>query len=426
MTVRLALGLLLILASAAIFLPFVGRWLRHERAVPALFWLFSLSRIAGCLAAYALIPGLVRSSDLVKYYLPEAQLALGGQLPYLDFPSSYGPLFPYLAGSLLLFWNSPAAIALAMVGCEIVAVGVLCSCVRRERAPEDRLTSQPALAQALFLYMVSPAALYWSGLTAYNSSVVLLFWVIALALLFRLRYGPSLVALSLSVLAGKALGLLAGPLWLADPRRRIGMLAAAAVLALGAFLVARHYEIDLLLPLTREGERSTSGNIWFLLSGLMPLTADSAVWKYGPLASFALAVGALTLWLASKWKQAPSIAQFSAAIAVIGWLFMLLSKKTYPHYTPMFLLFCVLALSTASPRGLWILMLAFLGAIGIIEPGLWNALRQPTLLSEACRFDCRLQDYYGLIGSDLVIVGIEAYLAYCCARIAGAARNSPG
>jgi hypothetical protein len=192
----------------------------------------------------------------------------------------------------------------------------------------------------------------------------------------------------------------------------------AAALAVIVFLGARQFDVDLLTPLLREGDRSTSGNVWFLLSGVISLPPESTLWRLAPLATFGLSIGAFTALLWSRWKQPPSFAQFCGAIAAVGWLFMLLSKKSYPHYTPMFLLFCVLALCVSRSKGAWIVLLALVGAIGIVEPGLWNALGQPALLSDACTKTCDSGDYYGLIACDVALVSIEAYLAASCIRFA--------
>lgn len=409
MTVRIAFGFLFFVATLAILLPYVARLLQRPDATRWVLGAFVLSRIGGWLACYVVSPDLVRSSDLVKYYYPEALLALGGQVPYVDFASSYGPLFPYVAGALLPLWNEHAAVALMMVICEIAAVCVMVWLAGRVRTERARW---------LYVYTMSPAALYWSGMIAYNSSTVLLCWAIAIAALFVGRYGSSLVALAISVLTGKALGIMVAPLWIADPRRRWTAVAIAAAGALAAFLGARLFGLDLLVPLLREGGRSTSGNVWFLASGVLPITEQSALWKFGPVALFALGVGALFAALLKRWREPPSLAQFCAAVAAIGWLFMLVSKKTYPHYTPMFLVFCILALSVARPRGLWIAVLAFVGAIGIVEPGLWNALRQPQLLPHACRESCDASVLAALVVSDVLLVAGGAYLLALCTRTA--------
>lgn len=410
MTVRIAFGFLCILATLAVLLPHIGRLLERPNATRWTLFAFVLSRLGGWLACYVVSPDLVRSSDLVKYYYPEALLALGGQVPYLDFPSSYGPLFPYISGALLPLWNEHAAVALVMVICEIAAVCVMVVLAGRVRVERARW---------LYIYTMSPAALYWSGMLSYNSSTVLLCWAVAIAMLFVGRYGSSIVALGFSVLTGKVLGAMISVLWISDPRRRFTTLAFAVTGALAAFLITRHFGLDLLVPLLREGGRSTAGNLWFVASGVVPFAADSMIWNFGPVVLFALGVGALFAVLLKRWRNnPPSLAQFCAAVATIGWLFMIVSKKTYPHYTPMFLLFSVLALSAAHPRGLWIWVTVVVGAVGLVEPGLWNALRQPQLLSDVCRDGCDKSGVWMLVAADVVLIFGSAYLLALCMRAA--------
>src|SRR5688572_5284195 len=114
MTVRLAFGALLIAATALLYVPTVDGWLKRRNAVTVLLWVFVLSRLAGWALAYVVVDDLVRSSDLAKYYFPEAGFAMSGQIAYRDFGTSYGPFFPYLAGLLLPAWHHRAAVALVM------------------------------------------------------------------------------------------------------------------------------------------------------------------------------------------------------------------------------------------------------------------------------------------------------------------------
>lgn len=404
MTVRIAFGLLLMLATALLYLPAVAAFLKRRNAVGVLQWLFVLSRLAGWALSYVLVDDLVRSSDLVKYYFPEAGFAMSGQVAYRDFGTSYGPFFPYLSGVLLPVWHHRAAVALVMIAFEIGAVLMFSRVVS---ASGD--AARESMARTLFVYLLNPAAMYWDGMIAYNSSIVLFFWVVATILILRSRYAASLLALAGSVLAGKILGLLVAPAWLAHPRRRLLAIAGFGILAIAVLLGARQIGIDLLVPLQREGNRSTAGNLWFLLSAIVPFATDGPAWRVAPPASLLLATGALALWLSARWKKPPSAEQFCAAIAAIGWLFMILSKKTYPHYVPMFLLFWVFAVAATRPRSHgWALLLAAACAVGIVEPGLWNGLRQPALLpapwTPACGERC-----YALIVADVVLLASSAY-----------------
>lgn len=382
MTLRLAFGLLLVCATALLWLPAVEKLLARSSAQRWLGWAFISSRLLGWLACYVAVPGLVRYSDLMLYYTPEASKVVAGLVPYRDFPTSYGPVYPYLNAAALLVWPHPAAIALVAVLFEIAALRLF---VRLGSGDGDI-----AMTRTAFVYLLNPAALYWSGMLGYNSPVVLLFWVLALAALLARRPLASAAALAASIVAGKFLGVLLAPVWLLAARRRPGAVAGVAGAGLAGLLLAGQMGLDLTLPLQREGDRSTSGNLWFLASVLPGVDPGSALWRVGPALAFATAAAAMVTTTARRWAAAgPTLAQACGAIAALGWLFMLLSKKSFPHYTPMFLLFAVYAMSAWAPRaGRWPVLLAILGAIGIIEPGLWNALKQPSSLGLACSGAC--------------------------------------
>jgi hypothetical protein len=395
MTMRLAFGLLLIAATALLWLPALDRALGRPEARRWLEWAFVASRLLGWLACYVAVPGLVRHSDLVMYYQPEASNVIVGLAPYRDFPTSYGPGFPYLTAAALGVWNQAASIALLMVAFEIAAVRLF---VRLDRG-DGR-----AMARTLFVYLLNPAALYWSGMLGYNSPVVLFFWVLAVAAVASGRPAASALAVAGSVIVGKFLGVLLAPVWLVFARRRLGLVAIVAGAGLAALLAARFAGLDLLLPLQREGHRSTSANLWFLATAIPGVVPGGVLWRVGPMVALAVSAGALMVALARRWanRPAPTLAQLSAAVAAVGWVFMLLSKKSFPHYTPMFVLFFCYAICASRPgERRWPLLLAVLGAIGILEPGLWNALRQPEAVPEACAVACQ-----ALVAADVALVGI--------------------
>lgn len=423
MTERLALGALLFLLTVLLFTPFVARCIRHPSALAWLQLLFATSRLCAWLATFVAVPGLVRSSDLVKYYYPQAVEVAQGQVPYVDFATSYGPAFPYLAASLLALSESHASVALVMVIAEIAAVLLFCRFAMEPGGNDERRLQ---VSTAIYVYLFSTAAFYWSGMMAYNSSIIALFWVVAIGLLARDRYRLGAAAVAGSVMAGKLLGLLVAPIWLADPRRRVGFVIGAALAAAAAIAVARYLGVDLLYPLRFEGDRATAGNLWFLLSAILPAPAPGSLWRFLPLLALAIGAIALTLAFRARWNERPSFTQLCAAAATLGWLFMLLSKKSYPHYLPMFLLLSVAALSAARGRGLWVMLVSAAGAVGIVEPGLWNALGQPATLSGLCGAACP-QPLAWLVAADLLLVGVSGYLLAISYRIAiGESRPAGG
>lgn len=399
MILRLAFGLVLVLATAALFHPRTRRLLSKPQAFEWLRFLFVMSRLAGWFLVYVALAELTQFTDLVLYYFPEASKAADGLLPYADFPTSYGPLFPYVSGALLWWWRSPAAVALVMVGIEVATVLLMASMLRAHR--EFPAASGTWL---LAIYLLNPAAFYWSGIMGYNSSVIQLCWVLATRALLSGRYGVSIWWLGTSVAAGKFLGVLAAPIWLAHPGRRFRALGLAVGLAVAIWIVGRQYGIDLTLPLVREGDRSTAGNLWFL-AGAVPGLAGTALWRYGPPLSLLIATAGVTAGLWRAWRDAPDLRQVCGALSAMGWLFLLVSKKSYPHYAPMFLVFTVAALCVGQRSSwFWSVLLASIGAIGIIEPGLWNALMQPQSLAQA---DLHEAPPLVIIDSILVVGGVS-------------------
>ncbi len=413
MIVRIAFGTLLVLSTCLVYAPQVDRLLSRKNALAVLQALFVSSRFLGWLASYALVPDLVRHSDLILYYYPEAQKILQGQLPYRDFPTSYGLPFAYLTGGMLLLWDAVASIALLMISFEIAAVLIFSEFVRRHGDAAD----QRALGRTMFVYLLNPAALYWSGMMAYNSSIVLLFWIIGVLLLWRGLYTWSLLAVTASA-AAKVLGLLAVPVWIMHPHRRYLSMVAVAITAALLWFTLRHSGIDLLIPLQREGNRSTSGNVWFLSTLYIPFSRDAALWRFGPALLLLASVGAFAAVLQSRWRSAPSLPQLVGALSAICWLFMIVSKKTLPHYLPMFVLLTVFAASRGLPsKGSWPILLALLGMAGLLEPGLWNGLRQPIVLRTVCSAGCGTGAIL-LITADVFLIVLSGYFCAISARVA--------
>jgi hypothetical protein len=420
MTIRLAFGLILLAATLAACTPAAKAWLRQPRAVTWLLWLFVASRLAGWFGIYVLLGDFAQYSDLAIYYYPEAKQVVAGGIPYVDVHSSYGPLFGYFTGLLLPLWNSRAAAALPIVACEIAAV-LWFARLARSRSGENG----DLLAATLLVYCLNPAALYWSGMLAYNSALVLLVWVVATGLLLNSRYASSIVVLAAGLLWSKILVALVAPIWLLHPRRKIGVLAIAVLAGLGLVVIAQAQGVDLLMPVKREGQRSSSGNLWFLLSGLDLFSATSIVWRLGPLALMGSAVGGLCAALLRSWRKPPTLLQLCGAIGAIGWLFMILSKKTFPHYTPMFVLFSLYALLAREDLRLRHAgLLAAIGAIGIVEPGLWNALGQPPFLASPWASG-RTAGALAVTVADVLLVAISSYLAVSCAAVALRTEMSP-
>lgn len=377
MEIRLAFVSVLLLSAMLVFVPGIAKLMTRQTVTPVLFALFTVSRLFGWLGSHVLIAGLVQNSDLMLYYVDETSRAYSGDVPYLDYPSSYGPLFPYIAGIFLPFWDSPAAIALTVTLVEISAVAWFTSNILRSEQTDSYSTNL-----FLYIYTVQPAALYWSGMMAYNSTFILIFWVGAVLLLSHSRYLASLMALGFSLLASKFLSILVAPLALAHPDRRIKPVVFAGSFFLALLAICGLVGMDLLTPLKIEGGRSTSGNFWFFLGSWLPSGAEGHFWRFAPPLVMLTGISVFAFCCFRAWHDRPTLLQLCAAFSAVGWIFVLLSKKTLPHYVPMFLLFTVYAFCVAfGRRWTWIAVLMAMGGIGILEPGIWNGLGQPVFFS---------------------------------------------
>ena len=207
MAIRLAFGLLLVCATALLWLPAVEAFRPGHRRGGR--WSGPSSR-RGCSGGS---PATSRSRawsatlDLMLYDTLEARQVLDGLRRTRDFPTSYGPLYTYLNAAALFVWNQPAAIALVVVLFEIAAVRLF---VRLASRHGD---GDATIARTLFIYLLNPAAFYWSGTLGYNSPVVLVFWVLALGITAGqpLRHlGRGLGRLGGG---GQVPGVLMGPVW---------------------------------------------------------------------------------------------------------------------------------------------------------------------------------------------------------------------
>jgi hypothetical protein len=106
---------LVLLAAALSNLVVCATWRRHRRptAGPLDRLLRNGVAVAGLLgigtlaiwSAIFVVYGFPVSGDVAQFYRPQGRAAFAGQVPTMDFPSSYMPLFPYVMG--VVDWISP-------------------------------------------------------------------------------------------------------------------------------------------------------------------------------------------------------------------------------------------------------------------------------------------------------------------------------
>jgi len=135
---------------------------RYERRPVLWFGLtYGLTRIAFLILVVRLFGHV--SSDLSGYFLTQARAAAEGLVPYRDFHSSYGPLFPCLLAAATRLLQGPAGIFALFLAADL---GVAFLLVRSGGVPAvGGITRPPSLRGAVSAWTepLSGSPLRWSG-----------------------------------------------------------------------------------------------------------------------------------------------------------------------------------------------------------------------------------------------------------------------
>jgi len=427
----------LVLLHLALVVRIERSELRPDR-VRGLAWaLWLVTRPGLFLLAFVLL-GIAPTSDVVAYYLPQGLAALDGRLVYRDFPSSYGPLFPYLLALPLALLKDPRSLVAAAVLVEALAMRAWCWAAAPALATPAR---ERALAQALLLYAASPLAIWNVAISGQNQIWLGACFALAVGWHARGALGRSGLALALGTLAVKAIALVPAPLFLlaAGPgwRRpaRFGLALAAVIAAVS--LPLGMIGAPVWQPLLAESGQVSSGNIPYLV-GLLGLSV------VGPFAS-ALLIAVLLLTLlgvsALVVRRAAGQGPLAgvAALCVVLLVFMLVSKKAYADYLVIFWLpLCLLLAVRGLTPGV---LLAFggLSVVATVEPSLWFRWLAQASLPVAYERAAAAPDLASavklavFVASELALVAGYGWLALVCLRVlrppnvaAGAPICSPG
>ena len=317
------------------------------------------------------------TSDVPTYYYEPAKCVLAGQLPYRDFSTSYGPLFPYVAAAAVSVWDSPKAILLLAMAFEAGALLLW-------RRVAERTLPTETVRMGMLLYLCNPVAILNVAVAGQNQVWVSCLLAAAFALTLLRRDWLAGFLIGVSVVAVKLLGLMFVPYWwLVSRARRQFSFGLVLALALG-LLPFWFAGADILRPLKLEGALTTSGNLPFLgsVAGLEP----NQQW-IGRGWSFVLLASLLGL----SWRLARRVkASGDASLSLLGLtalllVFMLVSKKSYTNYLNLLMLpLCFSAATVLRER--W-QQPAFLlwSCVAALEPSLWHRWLAQASLGEAWR-----------------------------------------
>jgi hypothetical protein len=312
-------------------------------------------------AALYVAGGRQVTSDVPGYYIPPSHAVLAGQIPFRDFPLSYAPLFPYVGAALLRLWDDSRIFALFAILLNLLTLALW------HRAAIN--AGAQAAREASVLYATSGHLIVQ---TLLGTNQVWIAAALAGSCLLLLRGSSQSAGLvqALSVCVTKLLALLFWPmLWIWAPRRArwlvAALLPAAAIHAAFALIGA-----NALDALSQQSHTRTSGNLPFLLEPLMSPQSETPLFDW-----LALAVLAATaVWLFVRARPSPGQGPqpLFAGLALIGLIFMLVSKKSYTGYTVFFMYPLLLTLCLRVPdRAARVAFLLLLNGLLVAEPSLW-------------------------------------------------------
>jgi hypothetical protein len=359
----------------------LAAWARRralsEAQVTRLAWACWWTTRPGLFVLAFIVLGMAPTSDVIEHYVPQGLAALRGELPYRDFDSSYGPLFPYVIAGVLRVIARPEAVVLLAVLFDGLAMRLWL------RATESAVPAR-ARAEGLLLYACAPVVVWNTALVGQNQvwlSAGLAGGVWLLTRAAPLRAG---LVFALGALAVKVLGLLLVPyaVLVSAPRARV-VLSLAVVLGLAVVLVPfASAGAAVWQPLTEEAARATSGNVPFLL-GLLGLDSTRAAARPALAIVVALSLLGASAFAARRVVHARGPAAHHAALCVVMLVLMLASKKAYATYLVIFWLPMCLVLAQQGLSRAGLVAFGAVSVLATIEPALWFAWLHQASLPEA-------------------------------------------
>lgn len=359
----------------------------------AFYSAFVLSRLGLFVLVFALLRVPVRG-DVAGYYVPEGLAVLDGLLPYRDFESSYAPLHGFLDAAILRVWNSPLALILFALLAEAVALPLWMGLARRVR-PEA------TVRRALLLYLASAISLQFCVLDGQDNVVIALLLAAGMLLTVMRRDLLAGALVGLSAVAVKVIPLGFVPvLFAATPRRWRWAAGLLAVVGVGYGAFARLMGVRVLMPLGREGDLKSAGDLPYVIEAVTGWTLPGVVsWLM-----LAVACGAVLLRV---WRLVRRLGTTEARVE--GMLFgvtgttlalELFSKKSWPPYL-MLVLFPLLLVVASDGRRWVVAAMGGFGVVALVEHSYWA-----TVLHQLAAADF----HAGLLRGDVrcfVFLGLE-------------------
>jgi len=360
----------------------------------------------------------VTTSDPRLFYTPQLEHFLAGDIPIRDFYYPYAPLLmPIMLPFYLLMGHSLAGISLFAVVMEAVALGFFLksTSLLRERGE----MSHAWVTDALALYLLNPATLYWTVFQGYHSIAQTAYSMVALYLLLR---GNQTVGYSVGfygIAGSKLLAVLDWPALLIVCRPRLAKLFWGIVPVLVTYAVFQMITGDILFPLRYHIGYRGEGNIWYLTTLFGDVHSFYAAFPGSLLPVFFFSLFFLVgcvLWL--RYLRAGFVSfSFQSAMGITTFtmsLFFLFSLYTGSYYVPMLMIpACLVVTCPVLPNrhAVWLLLL--ISGFCVAGDAVWASLGQPDALINAFSSDSSSKQLL----TSFLIVSIVIRMA-CFARLA--------
>jgi hypothetical protein len=330
----------------------------------------------------------VVSSDPRLFYIPQLEHFLAGQIPIRDFYYPYAPLMmPSMLPFYILLGHTLPGISLFAIFAEAVALFFFVkwvSLVLKRREIDDKWPRQ-----ALALYLLNPATLYWTVFQGYHSIVQTAY---AMAAFYFLARGYSAIGYGIGLysLAGaKILGVLDWPALLTVSRPRLTKVLFGALPLLLTYVVYQALTGDILFPIRFHLGYIGEGNLWYLTTALGHLHGfySSFPGSLIPIFFFGIAfcIG-FVVWMRSARSGRTSFS-FQCAMGTTTFtmsIFFLFSLYTGGYYVPMIMLPAAVVATYPGVRSRWAICLVLLiSASCITGDVIWASFGQPDDLSNS-------------------------------------------
>jgi hypothetical protein len=408
---KLGIGLLGLVAFVCLkqILDKLG-W-RDRTFIASSLALWLLSRL-GLFVLVFLIAGFSVPSDVPTYYYLPAKMVLVGKLPYRDFATSYGPLFPYIGAAAVSIWDSPKSIVLLAILIEGASILLWLSISNKSLGVRERQLG-------LLLYLCNGLPTLNVAIAGQNQIWMSCFLAAAFVLSVKHRELIAGMLLGMSAVAVKILVFLFLPYWWLMSKNRT-RLALGVVLALAAgFLPFWLIGADIFQPMRKEGGLISSGNLPYLatLFGLDPsLPTVSAV-----LTVFLVTALAVTsLWLFRTARRNEIAVMSLIGLAVLLLVFMLLSKKSYTNYYNLLMLPICFSAAKVLRRSWQQVAFLMWSALAALEPSLWHRWLSQGRLGEGGSRMLRTHvfepHFIAFVLTELILLAGNGCLLYCFVR----------